>query len=132
MVSYEWVSETKDEHGDITDISFYDSIWDIPKEDFGVNDIGLVRDKGGNANGLEVRLWAYIKDNDIPRHFSDAMQEVTTVKIPNRYLDEFYRFIKGKICYELMIQMLSSYVKIRQLRRMPMPTIEPINNDGKH
>lgn len=90
-VSYEWVFEEYDEHGDIVDPLFSDTLQDAlsnvpdiqPHNTYGV---ALVRSIGNDEDGLINRQYAYIdKDNKLPLEFGEGQ------KVPYRYHREVGR-----------------------------------------
>lgn len=83
MISYEWVYEEIDEHGDIVDCEFGDTLKQVLMYVDAVKyDIGLVRNEGNNEEGLKHREYAYIKNNKLPIEFDDGY------KIPKRFHNE--------------------------------------------
>ena len=97
-VDYEWTTETIDtESGDIIDSSFYNKLSDISKDDFESNDVGLVRNEGNEADGLEDRFWAYIKDGKLPAYFSDGAGHEIGIKVPQKFHKELSAYLKNQI-----------------------------------
>jgi len=45
----------------------------------------LVRNEGGDVEGLTGRLWAYVVDGKLPEYFEDATRSVTGYKVPKKY-----------------------------------------------
>lgn len=85
-VRYEWVLETLDEHGDIQDVTHYDTLLELfsqPKPNRA--DVGLVRSEGSEANGIENRQWAYLEDGKLPNKFDGG------AAIPERFRNEVSR-----------------------------------------
>lgn len=83
-VSYEWDRETVDEHGDIQDHNHAEKLRRI------IDDEGrlvLVRDVWNEFDGVVEREWAYVVDNNLPEHFSDAFQR-EGAKVPQRFHKE--------------------------------------------
>lgn len=94
MTMYEWDYETVDEHGDVIDHNHRSRLWqfnDADKTDWLV----LVRDEGDEANGLENRSWAYVKEGILPKYFQDADNH-NTAKVPKRFHEELRRYLSPK------------------------------------
>lgn len=90
MTTYEWTFEVTEE-GNIIDSDFRDVLADLDITLKG--DLGLVRNEGDEVNGLTDRLWAYVKDGELPDYFSDALGNVTSYKVPIRYKYELIKFL---------------------------------------
>jgi|SRR5215831_8407391 len=82
MIGYEWVIESiEDEYNDIVDLSHADTyaaallVAENMKKDLKPGhhvEIGLVRDRGDEVEGLQDRQWAYIgweEDGKLPERF---------------------------------------------------------------
>lgn len=82
--TYEWCIETMDEHGDIIDSEFYQSLDEIT-DDFEWSQLCLVKDVYHNIQGLQNREHAYIVNHELPDFFDDG------TKVPSRYHVEFYK-----------------------------------------
>ena len=74
-IYYEWDKERIDEHGDIIDHSFADSLKDLKNHE-GI--LVLVRD------APRSRSWAYVEDEKLPEYFLDAFGN-QTAKVPQRF-----------------------------------------------
>lgn len=87
-VEYEWCYETIDEHGDILDNDFEETLaaFDDSRK---TDDLCLVRNEGNDEDGLVERLWAYVKDGKLPETFSDSMGTPIGIDVPKRFLAEF-------------------------------------------
>lgn len=96
-VDYEWTTETIDADGDIIDSSFYDKLSSISKDDFKSNDVGLVRNEGNEADGLEDRFWAYIKDGKLPEYFVDGGGHSIDIKVPQKFHKELSAYLKNQL-----------------------------------
>jgi len=87
MVSFEWVIEGVDEFGDIQDVNHTDSlkkaleVAEIVKTEWPRVEIGLVRDRGDEIDGLQDRQWAYLTDGVLPTKFDGGAQ------VPKRFLE---------------------------------------------
>jgi len=84
---YEWDLEDADEHGDIHDHSFSDTLAPLWKWREG-KALVLVRDETDNDGGRLERSWAYVKDGNLPEWFEDSGGS-PTVKVPKRFHAEF-------------------------------------------
>lgn len=91
-VNYEWTLETLDD-GDIIDSDFADKLT-FDKDDLVGKDLGLVRDEGNEADGITDRLWAYVKDGNLPEYFSDSMGTPIAIKVPQRFHNELKAYLK--------------------------------------
>lgn len=97
-VKYEWSIETVDEHGDIVDCDFSDTLaafkdeWPVPNVE-----LALLRREGSESQGETDRLWAYIKDGKLPETFSDAWGAPVSVNVPKRFHKELEQFIKEPV-----------------------------------
>lgn len=88
MIGYEWVIEEVDEHGDIQSVNHADTFHkaiqvaaatQVP-EGWHV-DVGLVRDRWTEEDGVEDRQWAYLEDGKLPQEFDGgAMVPVKFLK----------------------------------------------------
>jgi len=94
QVVYEWTTEAIDADGDIVDSSFFDKLLDVSKDDFESNEVGLVKNEGDEANGLEDRFWAYIKDGKLPEYFADGGGHTVDIKVPQKYHKELSDYLK--------------------------------------
>jgi hypothetical protein len=91
-VFYEWDLETWDET-DCLDHLHADRLRDLPTPANDKDKLVLVRDVGDQTQGLTDRLWAYV-DNEsrmLPKYFSDSGNELTNVKVPQRFHREIAR-----------------------------------------
>lgn len=86
MVQYEWTLE-EIQDGEIMDSDFADTLpltWLTEPN----TDLGLVRNEGSESEGVNDRLWAYVKDGKLPEYFSNAMGEVVGYKVPQKFHNE--------------------------------------------
>lgn len=89
-VSYEWIVETFDSHGDILDVEHFET---REQAERAVNPasptctrLGLVRDVFDNFDYLLEREWAYLRDDGtLPTHFADSSDNPTSTKVPARF-----------------------------------------------
>lgn len=84
-VSYEWVVEHVDEHGDIQDTHQVDSYSEALMEGktYHRKDIALVRDRYNDVVGVIERGYAYVNSkSEISTQFCSGQ------KVPQRYIDE--------------------------------------------
>jgi hypothetical protein len=85
--SYEWVAELLDEHGDIIEPMFGDTLKEVQlyaaQSDEHADDIAfaLVQNIGEDINGLQDRGYAYIGDDGYLPEFFDNGESV-----PKKYL----------------------------------------------
>lgn len=94
--SYEWDAEPIDEHGDIEDHDWYDTLKDMnrihPADSFNSRKgLVLIRDYGCQADGLEDRQWAYAERGDdgklyLPERFDGGN------KVPQKFHKEIARW----------------------------------------
>ena len=92
-ISYEWVIEELDEHGDITDCNHWDSLVQSSENRSilsGPFDIGLVFNKGNNDDGLVEREYVYIDKSTLllPPEFDNGR------KVPSRFHIELTEWLK--------------------------------------
>lgn len=90
FITIEWLAETMDDYGDIYDIYHADTYAEAKRWAEGHTcrvDIGLVRDRGNDADGVIDRQWAYIEDGKLPARFS-ACGGPDGPKVPARYHKE--------------------------------------------
>ena len=98
QLSIEWLVETLDgplsEDPDIIEVQHCQTYAQARRwaDDIEVNvgvyaQIGLVRDRGNEADGLICRSWAYIEDGVLPEFFEDAYGNKVAV-VPARYRRE--------------------------------------------
>lgn len=88
-IVYEWVIETKDEHGDIQDVNHSETFPGFPQEG---TDVGVVRDVV-DETGVIDRSWAYIENGVLQSHFqvhdydekNDCMVPVNIAAVPMRF-----------------------------------------------
>ena len=88
-VTYEWVAEETDEHGDVNNCQFFEtraeaeaapSITGCPIV------VALVRNTGNNADGLTSRYYAYLnEDGSLPEFFSTIHHEADGPSVPQRF-----------------------------------------------
>lgn len=83
-LKYEWGDEVSDEHGDIVDCDFSDTLKELGDIK---GSLVLVRSAGNEVVGVSDRQWAYVKDGKLPTYFSDSAVE-TNVMVPKRFHDE--------------------------------------------
>jgi len=86
-ITYEWVfEEIENEEGDIVDPLFSKTLREAldnePEDDNHRVDIALVRFEGNDEDGLNVREYAYLKNESLPVEFKDGY------KIPKRFHKE--------------------------------------------
>ena len=103
-ISYEWDHETSDEHGDIDDHDFSDSLkmsgFDHSMLYQKGNDLVLVRNEGDQWEGLTDRFWAYARVAEdgklyLPDHFNQGTgYEMPNMKVPQRFHKELARWQK--------------------------------------
>jgi len=78
--TYEWIIETLDKDGEITEVNHSDTFPGMPAP---LLDIGIVKDIHATVlsqrgylivhpGDLICRTWAYIKDGVLPSHFEDG------------------------------------------------------------
>lgn len=82
-IRYEWDIETWDEHGDILDHSHSDKCPGVPKREN--RKLVLVRDTGNEVRGVIHRVWAYVKDGQLPKYFERASGHSSFIAVPKRY-----------------------------------------------
>ena len=91
-VDYEWDFESLNEYGDIIDHSHHDGLKGV---ECGVvddeNPLCLVKDNvswnhDGSFGGCEDRAWAYVKNKELPKEFTDG------TKVPQKYIKEFEKW----------------------------------------
>lgn len=91
-VTYEWVMESVDEHGDIQDSDFGSKLSDFPidkvLQTIKTSTLALVRnswiDYGDGENGeLDDKSWAYVSDEKLPVEFDNGSP------VPMKYLTEY-------------------------------------------
>ena len=90
-VSYEWIVETLDEHGDIEDVCQWDNFAEALKAQKGTggrSDLVLVRDVWQDDGNLVCREWAYIKDGKLPEHFGVGQSGTPVPKRFHREVEE--------------------------------------------
>ena len=98
MVDYEWcVEKVLIDSGDIEDMRFTETLGrakSIAKQlrvldQAGEHDyqIVLVRSEGSEHAGVTDRLWAYLKDGQMPEYFSNGLAD-TKVRVPKKYRRE--------------------------------------------
>lgn len=93
-VSYEWDVETFDlESDDILDHSHMDK--PVPPSSLcECERLVLVRDDGTDDEGLIDRLWAYVEDDMLPKHFENGAGIETQVRVPKRFHKQLERVLK--------------------------------------
>lgn len=89
-IIYEWTLETIQD-GEIIDSEFSDVLC-FNKADLPGNDLGIVLNEGNEDNGLNNRLWAYVKDGKLPEYFTNAMGENTGYKVPQKFHIELQKY----------------------------------------
>jgi hypothetical protein len=94
MTGYEWVIEIVDEHNDIVQVNHADAYarakrWAAeyaPELKPGERiEIGLVRDRGDEVEGLTDRQWAYVEDGSLEPTFDGG------ARVPERFRQEVFR-----------------------------------------
>lgn len=102
QTTYEWAIETWVD-GECLDHNHRDRLHDFGGEELTLainRDAGeqlgshlqlvLVCDKWDQVNGGWDRLWAYItNDGKLPEFFSDSLNNITGVRVPKRFHQEF-------------------------------------------
>jgi hypothetical protein len=92
-IFYEWgFEEAESEDGEEGNSDFSDILSQLDTS--GNGELVLVRNSGSESMGLEDRLWAYVKDGNLPENFEDASGEETGIKVPERFHKEL---LKAKI-----------------------------------
>lgn len=96
-VSYEWVFEEYDEHGDIIDPLFYDHFPQAQEqiEEFAfvrghTCAVALVRDLGSAEEGLVDRGYAYVSGTSVPDLFDNGET------VPQRFKKQVATYFKSK------------------------------------
>lgn len=111
QVAYEWCIEefTPDESEDIIELYLVDELEDFSpgmvetlfsdkaKESDISYRLVLVRSEGNQYEGVTDRLWAYVRDGQLPLVFEDAMSEPTDIKVPQRFIKELDTFNKKNL-----------------------------------
>jgi hypothetical protein len=75
IVTIEWLAEKLDFYGDIIEVvhcDTYAEAREVRQSTMHKVDIGLVRDRGNDTEGLIDRQWAYIEKGKLPERFSDS------------------------------------------------------------
>ena len=91
MITYEWIIEEVDEHGDIQNVTPYRRADYMPIQTLRLlqsSSVCLVRNELDENENLKLRLWAYVKDRKLPEFFEDDSQKVTDIKVPQKFHDE--------------------------------------------
>lgn len=91
-VNYEWSLEQLDHNNDIVDNDFSENLT-FEKNSLVGNDLGLVRDEGNEVDGLQQRLWAYVRNGKLPEFFADANSIPTGYKVPVRFHKELAKYL---------------------------------------
>ena len=89
-VSYEWVAEHVDEHGDIIDPLHGDTFAELNTDldtfaDAVRVDVALCRREGDDDEGEWDRQYAYVKDGKLPETFEGGC------RVPKRFHEEIRR-----------------------------------------
>jgi hypothetical protein len=92
IFSYEWCYETLDEFGDIIDTYFCDKLKDFD-ESARTETLCLIRNEGNEVDGLEDRLWAYVKDGQLPETFEDGGGYSIDEPVPERFRKELKAYL---------------------------------------
>ncbi len=93
-VEYEWCYETIDKHGDVIDSDCENRLQDF-QDNRKTKTLCLVRNEGNQDDGLQDRLWAYIKDGKLPECFSNELgYEMLEMKVPQRFQKEFDKYYR--------------------------------------
>jgi len=94
-VKYEWCYEIIETvSGDIIDHDFSESLANMatptlePGQHF---DLCLIRDEGNNDDGLQERLYAYVKRGILPAMFSNVTGLPVAVNVPKKFQQEFLK-----------------------------------------
>jgi hypothetical protein len=92
IVSIEWLVEEIDSDGDIIDVHHVDSYAEAVRfarvcrvENDVKTDIGLVRDRGNDLEGIIDRQWAYVDHGKLPERFDWGGGEDGGAKVPAKY-----------------------------------------------
>ena len=89
-VTYEWTVEEVDEHGDIQDVSFWDTpIQCLVHMRFAPSDgrhyeWGIKRQEFNSRSPFDNFTYAYIESHTLPEHFSDTAGNDAT-RVPARF-----------------------------------------------
>ncbi len=90
-IKYEWCYETVDEHGDILENDFSDTLSGFV-ENQKTDTLCLVRTEGNEEDGVQDRVWAYVKDGKLPVQFSDSTGEEIMVTVPEKFYAELKKY----------------------------------------
>ena len=87
-VWYEWSWEQLDDHGDIDNQDFNESLSELMKQMQGEKvDICLIRHLGNEVTGEADRQYVYVKDGILPQRFDDLKI------VPQRYHNELRQYL---------------------------------------
>ena len=94
-ISYEWTLEDLDEHGDIVDNDFDDSLSAlVARNDATIlngdnprRHLGLVRKIGNDEEGVLESAWAYVSENGLPAELLDSGGSIAA-SVPKRFHKE--------------------------------------------
>jgi len=99
MISYEWLVEEIDEHGDIQDVRHHESaidmLADVAREQASghIVNYGLVRDAFDKTGFNYGRSWAYVKNRELSSMTFDAAG-IEIASVPKRLISEFNNTIR--------------------------------------
>lgn len=91
-IIYEWTLEELDPDGDIIDSDFSDTLT-FDDYDPDIHALGLVRNTGNDRDGVTDRLWAYVKNGELPVYFADSMGVDSSLRVPQRFHDELFNYL---------------------------------------
>lgn len=92
MITYEWIAEGIDQHGDVDDIHFASSYADAVASaanlaaDYASADVGIVRRVHDWTGELVSEQWAYVQDGELETEFDGG------AKVPKKFIAEFRKF----------------------------------------
>lgn len=95
-ICHEWIIElledATDPDGDIVDTIAFDTLKDALHFMTGDDNcrLVLVRNVGGEVEGLTDRLWAYVGDGKLPDYFEDGGAE-TAIRVPAKFHNDLAR-----------------------------------------
>jgi hypothetical protein len=92
-VTYEWLAEDVDEYGDVIEVHHFDTFAEAMKHVSPhpyQTQIGVVRDRGNDVEGLIDRQWAYLDEGKLPVRFSYGGGEEGPL-VPARFHNEVKR-----------------------------------------
>lgn len=87
-ISYEWIVEEVDCHGDVQETSALNSLAEAKRQMESTPmegthySLGLTRNSGNQDEGILDRQWAYIENGILPKEFDGG------AKVPKRFFNE--------------------------------------------